>query len=422
MVKRWQKYVILFFDSFFFTLHPQLNLACLIYRFSLMNNLEYKQDFYDDLIIQYLSGIISGEDLMILNAWLERKAENKHFFEQTREIWLSSKVAANPKGFDPGKGYQRFLSGVKDITLEDRRSIKNLSFSLSRVAAIFAVAFGLGILVHYLTGILSSDSMVTAQQEITVPLGSKTKIKLSDGTTVMLNAGSKLTYKTSYGKTNREVWLEGEGYFSVAKDKKRTFIVKTGYLDIKALGTEFNVKAYPNEKTIQTTLVEGSVKIEKIHQANSGETSKNPVILKPKQRYIFVIDSKEDVAKTDGEDGGIQQEDQKQKLVEAKTSVIYNNIDPVPDISWKDKRWIISKEQLGELAIKLERKYDVHINFADERLKLFRFTGTLQDESIEQVLKVMSLSAPIVFEIQGKQVIFHKNDEFAQKYKELYKS
>jgi len=389
-----------------------------------MNTLKNEQDFYGDLIIQYLSESISEKDLLKLNAWSELHRDNKHFFEQTREIWLSSKVAANPKGFDAKNGYQQFLTRVrKTERSEEKITGKTFFFSLSRIAALVLLAFGLGILVHYFLGRYQSKFELVSQQEIIVPLGSKSTIKLPDGTTVTLNAGSRLTYKTNFGKANREVWLEGEGYFSVTKDKKRTFIVKTGYLDIKALGTEFNVKAYPNEKTIQTTLVEGSVKIEKIYKGASNQSKDNSVILKPKEKYTFLIDSEKDIfTKIDVDVAKSGQENDKPASIASRVNIIYKNIDPIPDISWKERRWVISEEKLGELAIKLERRYDVNIHFADENLKTFRFTGTLQDESIEQVLKVISLSSPIVFDINGKQVNFYINEAFAQKYKGLYKS
>lgn len=389
-----------------------------------MNIFLNDQDFYGDLIIQYLSKTINEEDLLKLNIWLEYSPNNKYLFEQTREIWLSSKVVANFKDFNYRKGYRRFVSSIEEKALEKvQSSVKTMIFSLPRVAAIVLIAFGLGILVQYLSvKFLKSPAMV-AQQEIIVPLGSKSKIKLPDGTMVTLNAGSKLTYKTTFGKVNREVWLEGEGYFSVAKDKKRTFIVKTVYLDIRALGTEFNVKAYPDEKTIQTTLVEGSVQIEKISVQLSGEKKESLIILKPKQRYTFLIDSEtEIVSGIENNATMTSKENQKPKVIVPKTGIVYKNIDPIADISWKERRWVISQEQLGKLAIKLERRYDINIKFAEENLKSFRFTGTLQDESIEQVLKVISLSSPIVFDIQGKQVNFYNNDEFAQKYKGLYKS
>ena len=389
-----------------------------------MNTIENGQEFYEDLIIQYLSDTISGSNLLLLNEWLKIQPENKHYFEQTREIWLSSKVVLNAKGFDAKKGYQQFLTYIRKTSDTDINNTRKTFFlSLSRVAAVVLIAFGLGVLTDNILGRLQGKSNLISQQEIIVPLGSKSKIKLPDGTTVTLNAGSKLTYKTNFGKKNREVWLEGEGYFSVAKDKKRTFIVKTGYLDIKALGTEFNVKAYPNEKSIQTTLVEGSIKIEKNFRGSDKELKDNSVILKPKEKYTFLIDSEKDVfAKVEDETGKTGKENTKMGKITPKGSIIYKNIDPIPDISWKEHRWVISEEKLGDLAIKLERRYDVNINFANEYLKTFRFTGTLQDESIEQVLKVISLSSPIVFDIDGKQVNFYNNDDFAKKYKGLYKS
>ena len=93
-------------------------------------------------------------------------------------------------------------------------------------------------------------------------MGSRAQFTLSDGTAVTLNAGSKLKYDNRFGIKDRIVQLEGEGYFKVAKDTKRPFIVKTSHLNVMALGTAFNVKAYSDDKTIETTLVEGSVKIE----------------------------------------------------------------------------------------------------------------------------------------------------------------
>jgi transmembrane sensor len=379
-----------------------------------MEPLMNEKDIYTELIIQHLSGNISNEDLRRLNSWLELSQDNRLLYDHNREIWLSTKALANTSHFDYHQAYQRFVFRVKELQpVGNTASVKKVLFTLPRVAAIFAIAFGLGILVHYFAVKPSSVPTDVAQQEITVPLGSKSKIKLPDGTLVILNAGSKFTYKTNFGKTNREVWLEGEGYFSVAKDKKRTFVVKTKYIDIKALGTEFNVKAYTNEKIIQTTLIEGSVKIEKTFKGPKDKEDMS-VILKPRQRYTFLIKPDTDIpVKNDVKPLKSGQKDYKQAVVD---------IDPIPDISWKEQRWIISQEQLGELAIKLERRYDVNINFADKNLKSLRFTGTLKDESIEQVLKVISLSSPIVFEIHGKQVVLHKNDEFAQKYKGLYKS
>ena len=111
----------------------------------------------------------------------------------------------------------------------------------------------------------------------------RAQFTLPDGTTVSLNAGSRLKYDERFGINDRIVELEGEGYFKVAKDSKRLFTVKTSYLNVNALGTAFNIKAYSDDNTIETTLVEGSVRIEEI--ADNGR--KEVMVLKPNQKLTF---------------------------------------------------------------------------------------------------------------------------------------
>lgn len=103
-----------------------------------------------------------------------------------------------------------------------------------------------------------------------------------------------------------------------------------------------------------------------------------------------------------------------------KRHFITENFDLSEDISWKDKRWTINSERLDELAVELERRYDVSIRFDNDRLKSYRFTGIIKDESLEQVLNAMSLSAPIEYTLKGKDIIFAENNDFMQKYKKLF--
>ncbi|NJK96971.1 MAG: FecR domain-containing protein [Bacteroidales bacterium] len=119
-------------------------------------------------------------------------------------------------------------------------------------------------------------------------MGSKSSIRLPDGTEVVLNAGSKLTYDFSYGITSREVSLIGEGYFKVAKQKNSPFIVKTAKAHIKALGTEFNVKAYPEENEVEAILVEGTIQVNKFDlKKRRIELSDSGIILKPGQKILI---------------------------------------------------------------------------------------------------------------------------------------
>ena len=138
-----------------------------------------------------------------------------------------------------------------------------VNYTFVRIAAIILVSFGLGFVANYIIDNRKTVSMA-AFQEVVAPLGSQTQVLLPDQSVVVLNAGSKIRYYSNFGVKNREIWLQGEGYFTVAKNREKSFIVRAGSLVIKALGTQFNVKAYPTENTIETALVEGKVKIERI--------------------------------------------------------------------------------------------------------------------------------------------------------------
>lgn len=98
---------------------------------------------------------------------------------------------------------------------------------------------------------------------------------------------------------------------------------------------------------------------------------------------------------------------------------VVDKIDPIPIISWKDKQWIFKGEELDQLAVKLERRYNVKISFEDESLKKYKFSGTLTDLTFEQVLMVIQLSAPILFKIEGNNVAFKENVLYKKKYDQM---
>jgi hypothetical protein len=102
------------------------------------------------------------------------------------------------------------------------------------------------------------------------------------------------------------------------------------------------------------------------------------------------------------------------------TAIVTRLNDVAPVISWKENKWIIENQNLQELAIEMERKFDVKINFNSERLKNFRFSGTLLNEPIEQVLMVMGVSAPLTYKIKGKEVYLFEGEDFDKIYRDLY--
>lgn len=246
--------------------------------------------------------------------------------------------------------------------------------------------------------------------EIKAPLGARSEIVLPDGSTVWLNAGSKIKYLNVFNKDNRYVSLEGEAYFKIAKNSKLPFHVKTGDLNIMAIGTEFNVKSYDDEAYIETTLVEGKVSI---RQTGQNKRKSQTVYLEPHQKAVYVKENKnlsvEDLK-------AVRQT--KPELLKLKKGIMYvaDKVDTEPIIAWKENKLILKGEELSNLLIKLERKYDVTFLYETDIIKQFRFTGTLENETLTQVLDVIKLSAPIDYTLEGKIVKITENKQMTKKF------
>jgi ferric-dicitrate binding protein FerR (iron transport regulator) len=241
-------------------------------------------------------------------------------------------------------------------------------------------------------------SQFTAREhQVTAPLGSRSNIVLPDGSNVWLNSGSKLTYGHNFGK-NREVHLSGEAFFDIEHLNNSSFIVNTSDLRIRVLGTKFNVKSYPDENIIETTLVKGKVEVKSIHE----DKSSTPVILSPNQKLVYTknegsidLDKTEDKTESTG----------KEQVERTRNIQIVKNIDPQDNSSWKDGKLIIKSEALESLARKLERYYNVNISFQNDSIKKFKYSGTLEEITIEEVLRALESTSPIRYEINKKQVI-----------------
>ena len=147
--------------------------------------------------------------------------------------------------------------------LQKRIKVKRLVLEGISVAAVFCIAFFMGNIFNRHSNVINTDQSVipVTYSEIKAPLGARSEIRLNDGTEVMLNAGSSIKYSSDYNLNNRNLVLEGEAYFKVAREPPLPLVVNAGNIDIKATGTEFNVKAYSDDGMIETTLVVGEVEI-----------------------------------------------------------------------------------------------------------------------------------------------------------------
>jgi len=231
-------------------------------------------------------------------------------------------------------------------------------------------------------------------------------IILPDGSKVWLNAGSKLKYNQDFFQNKRIVYLEGEGYFEVIKNHNIPFYVKTTHINVFVLGTKFNIRSYPEDKTIETTLVEGKIKV-------AGNNSNYSLLLRPNQKLIIDKENLKlittDIKKkrrTEEEikDNLISESDKRVQQKIDKGIEIKNDVNVYEDTGWKDGVLVINQEPLESLAKKLERKYDIKFIFEDESLKKLTYTGTLKDYPLEQILKAIKLTSPVNYIINEKTV------------------
>jgi ferric-dicitrate binding protein FerR (iron transport regulator) len=254
--------------------------------------------------------------------------------------------------------------------------------------------------------------------EITAPKGAKCIIVLPDSSTVWLNAGSKIKYDKSFNFKDRTIELIGEAYFSVAKNENCMFKVKTSDLIVGALGTKFNVKAYPEEETIMATLEEGKIDVELINVKKAAEQ----IILKPNENMIFYKADKKLQIVASQNNVNSRPDD----ILETKQSVskikIISNVNTELYTSWKDDKWIFLGEPLPVLASKLERRYNVKIIFAEDELRSYKFSGTIENETIEQIMQALRLTAPLKFQTKKNTIILSVDEKLKQKYKKIITS
>jgi transmembrane sensor len=240
------------------------------------------------------------------------------------------------------------------------------------------------------------------------PAGQKTEVTLPDKSRVWLNSKSTIRYSSAFNIKNRNIYLDGEAFFDVAK-KSIPFEVKTSAIHIKVLGTAFNVKCYNDENIVEATLVRGSMKIEKINNATG---SSEEILLKPNQKVQFLRGNSwnHDKAKLISEAATVK-EAENTPLEQVKQVSLINSYDTEKSTGWKDGLLIVAGESLGSLSKKLERRYDVSFIFMNEDLKKYKYSGTLREYSLEQVLNALKMTSPISFKVDKQIVYINKNEE-----------
>jgi ferric-dicitrate binding protein FerR (iron transport regulator) len=201
--------------------------------------------------------------------------------------------------------------------------------------------------------------------EIQTPAGMRSHVVLPDGTDLWLNAESKIKYSIPFTRENRQVELTGEAFLKVVKNEKAPFIVNAGTASVKVLGTQFNVKAYPEDEQLEVALAEGSVEF----TGTTTDGKKAETTLVPNDFLAMNI---------------------------ATGRVRLENKNLNKHISWVKNIIVFDETPMPEVAKTLERWYGVKVIIADAEINKYRFTTTFENESLFRVLELLELSSPAI--------------------------
>ena len=375
------------------------------------------------LSAKILSEEASPEEMVDFQKLISENPEWKDTFLNMEELW-NTDPEHHSNYFATEESYLLHLGRLKDHVkdFEEPAEISvnsNEDFQLYPVkswyqkwqvyaaAVVFLAVAAFSIQLYSNNGNNAVASNLKPINEISVKPGAKTSLKLPDGSHVWVNSDSKLSYPETFQGNTREVFLEGEAFFDIVKDPSHPFIVHTSGIDVKVLGTAFNVKAYNSEPTIEATLVHGLIEVTKVNQSNASK-----VILKPHEKLIF---NKFAVGKNAEKDLRITDKNNNTLLFENSGPAIIiapllKNIadSAIIETSWVYNRLSFEEEKLEDLAVKMERWFNVKIKINNESIRSYRLTGSFQDETIDEALKELQYLVSFSYKMKGKEVVINK--------------
>jgi len=378
------------------------------------------------LLGKKLAGIATAEELQELQALLLASGEDASAVEIIERMWVSRKkeeAACDGDAFYNGDAIRHRI----DMALAFPAEV-----STARRAGPWLIGVAVaGILVTILFGVFwrsgGRNAREAAMQVVSTPKRSHSRLRFPDGTLVVLNEDSRVSYNEDFGRARREIILEGEAYFDVAPNAAVPLVIHAGNVDIKVLGTSFNVKAYPSDKRIETSLISGAVEL------SSKFAKGQKILLRPNEK--ITVPAKEGAAagipgqggviadrggsrETDSSEGispGTQPVD---KVIDApakdtlsyrlQTLQVERTSKLIPEIAWIYRKLVFNQEPFGSVAEKMERWYGVSFYFEDDDLKNEVFTGSFSKETLEEALKALQFSYRFRYIIKKKEVFIKR--------------
>jgi len=379
-----------------------------------------KEEKYWILLSKKIAGEASPEELELLGHLISGNQEWQTIMENLQELWNSKPVTVKARQYQKNEdAYLVHINRLKEKVADFKETgipaehmaepapvavkkpfYKRWVTYVAVAAAVTAVVFLVNpdVANNPQRSDIASASPIN---EITINPGSRSKILLPDGSQVWINSGTKLTYHTTFSGSTRDVQLDGEAYFDVVHDAAHPFIVHTSGIDIRVLGTVFNVKAYTADPFIEATLINGSIEV-----INKNRPGTPKVMLKPHEKLVY---NKFPVA---------DPRDQRADIVVSTEPDAYSiTIKPltknIADSDIVETAWVFNKltfedERFEDLAHRMERWYNVKISIGSDKLKNHRVSGSFIDETAEEAIRELQFLIPFRYSIKNSEILIMK--------------
>ena len=344
------------------------------------------------LIAKYITKQATEEEIVMFKYLIRTSKELEEAYAGMYEAWQKS-VYYNLDSIDSNKAYSEFLKYKMKAKLNQAHAI-----NWTKIAIAASVLLVCIIGIYYFKVKSQKDDYIAVQhQDIKVPKGSTLQTVLSDGTKVWINAGSTLQFEQGFGQTSRTVYLSGEVYFDIAKGSV-PFIVKTQHYTINDIGTIFNVKAYPDDLSFETTVIEGEVSIE------------GKLLIDFDKSQVVSVKEKQVLKLNYAPVRGLPQTPKNlSKVVEMKVQ----KISPAQFddyTGWTEDLLVFEGKTFFEIIKIMERRYDVEIIIQDMKVRNYEYTGSFKNvDEVEKALQILKETTEIEYDINGRVIVIREN-------------
>lgn len=329
-----------------------------------------------NLLAAYIAGELEGPQVTEIEKWIRKDKENLHLYQELKHLYDFPPRSGAPGNFNKDDSFQQLTDRIRreydvrtSVTFDERA--KSVKFPYGRVFWRVAAILVLGMVSYLAIDRLQPVKQGAETATITKSnqRGQKSKLQLPDGTVVWLNAESKLQYPEVFKGTLRKVYLEGEAFFDVKHNPERPFIIDLNGGNVKVLGTSFNVRVYPGDEEIETTVLTGKVSF----QSEGAESSD----ILPGEQVIYSKPNK---------------------------VLIKQPIDTGEIVAWTKGELRFKDESLKDVVKELERWFNVKINARNKKVLKCRITANFNNKSLEEILKNIKVILPIDFELKDNKV------------------